>query len=250
MENKKAIGIIMTYNCAHLLEDAVSRIPKNIFDELIIVDDGSKDSIMEVAQRLGIECFVHEHGGYGVNLRYGLQKALERGAEYMVELHGDGQFDASISPVALEKMKNEDMDFVIGSRFTDIRQPRKDGMPWPRYLANIGLSAIEKVVLRIPWTEYHPGFRMYRRRFIEKLDLSLGASDYLFSFEIIALASYVQAKCGEVPIRANYHGAHTSVNYRKAALNSFQEMWVLVLYILSKCGIKTRLTSMLYEKIY
>lgn len=238
MDNNKKIGIIMTYNCAHLLEKAYEKIPKDVFDTLIIVDDGSNDNIKEVAEKIGIIFYTHTHSGYGGNLRYGLQKGLELGGEYMVELHGDGQFDPSVSEQAIEKMQKEDLDFVIGSRFTDFKQPLKDGMPWPRYYANIGLSFIERLILRIPWTEYHTGFRVYRRRFIEKVDLMKGANDYLYSFQIIAFAAYVKAKCGEIPIRADYHRVHTSVNYRKAAINSFQEMWVLCQYIWAKLGFK------------
>jgi len=242
---KKVIGIIMTYNCAHLVEDAVKNLPQGVFDDLMITDDGSKDNIENVAKKMSLAFFRHEHGGYGVNLRYGLIKALELEGEFMVEIHGDGQFDQSMVPFAIQKMKEEDLDFVIGSRFTDLRQPLRDGMPLPRYLANIGLSFIERMVLRIPWTEYHTGFRIYRRRFLEKLDLNKGSSDYFYSFEIIAMAAYLGVKCGEVPIRADYHKDHTSVGYAKAAKNSFQEMWMLKLYILDKLGLKTRLRKML-----
>lgn len=238
----KVIGIIMTYNCAHLLGDTFSRLPKGVFDELIISDDGSKDNIKEIAEKIGVQLFIHEHKGYGGNLRNGLRQAIAMGGEYMVEIHGDGQFDQSIAGKAIEKMKQNDLDFLIGSRFTNLRQPLIDGMPLPRYFANIGLSFIERIVLRIPWSEFHPGFRMYRRRFIEKI-LSITekenvADDYLFSFEIIAFAAWIRARCGEVPVRADYHRAHTSVGYWKASINSFQEMWVLVLYILAKMGFK------------
>ncbi len=235
----------MTYNCEHLLENAYNKIPKDVFDLIFVVDDGSNDNVKEVAERLGITFFTHPHSGYGGNLRYGLQKSLELGGEYMVELHGDGQFDPSVSAQAIEKMKNSDLDFVIGSRFTDLKQPLKDGMPWPRYYANIGLSFIERMVLRIKWSEYHAGFRVYRRRFIEKLNLKEGVNDYLYSFQIIVMASYMKARCGEIPIRANYHGEHTSVGYKKAIINSFQELGILILFIFENMGIKTRLRKLL-----
>lgn len=245
MENNKKIGILMTYNCGHLLENAYKNLPKDVFDLIFIVDDGSKDDVKDVADKLGIMFFTHPHMGYGGNLRYGLQKGLELGGEYIVELHGDGQFDPSVSLQALEKMKNYDLDFVIGSRFTDLKQPLKDGMPWPRYYANIGLSFIERLVLRIPWTEYHAGFRVYRRRFIDRINLSLGANDYLYSFQIITLAAYIKAKCGEVSVRANYKGEHTSVGYKKAIINSFQELGILILFILEKIKIKTSLRKLI-----
>jgi len=245
----KVVGIIMTYNCAHLLEDTFHRLPQGVFDELIISDDGSKDNVKEIAEKIinntqatPVYLYVNEHKGYGGNLRNGLKKAVELGGEYMVEIHGDGQFDQSITPVAVEKMERDDLDFLIGSRFTNLRQPLKNGMPLPRYFANIGLSFIERIVLRIPWTEFHPGFRMYRRRFIGKFmpvwQKEKVADDYLFSFQIIAFAAWISARCGEVPVRADYHKAHTSVGYYKAAVNSFQEMGVLFWYTLAKFGLK------------
>ncbi len=240
----KAVGVVMTYNCGHLLEETLHNLPAGVFDEVIISDDGSEDRNMvkDIGEKFGLKVFLHEHGGYGSNLRNGLAKAIELDGEYVVEIHGDGQFDPSISRMAIDKMKQENLDFLIGSRFTKTSSPLRDGMPLVRYLANIGLSFIERVVLRIPWSEYHPGFRVYRRRFVEEFALVWGrgkvASDYLFSFQIIAFASWVKARCGEVPVRANYHKEHTSVGYIRATRNSFQEMGVLSLYILAKLGIK------------
>ncbi len=237
----KTIGIIMTYNCAAWVEETYRKLPAGVFDEVIIVDDGSKDNTVEVAKKLNILVFEHPHLGYGGNLRYGLTKALERGADYMVEIHGDGQFDSSIAPKAIQKMQQDDLDFLIGSRFTKESQALKDGMPLPRYVANIALTAIEKVVLQIPWTEYHPGFRAYSKRFLEKLDLEKGANDYLYSFEIICLAAWHKVRFGELPVRANYHNAHTSVGYLRAAKNSFEEIWILSLYVLAKLGFKIKM---------
>jgi glycosyltransferase involved in cell wall biosynthesis len=243
--NKKVIGIIMTYNCAHLLEDAFKALPQGVFDQLIISDDGSKDNIREVAEKIGVPLFVHEHSGYGGNLRNGLKQAIAMGGDTMIEIHGDGQFDSSVAPLAVEKVYQDDLDFLIGSRFTKGAKPLKDGMPLPRFLANIGLSFIERCVLRIPWSEFHAGFRVYRKRFAEKVlaqePTTVFANDYLFSFQIIALAGWMKARCGEIPVRANYHKAHTSVGYWKASINSFQEMWVLLLYILAKLGVKNTL---------
>jgi glycosyltransferase involved in cell wall biosynthesis len=241
----KVIGIMMTYNCAHLVEATYKALPGGTFDQIIIVDDGSKDEsqVVEIAKKLNVLCFTHPHSGYGGNLRYGLQKSVELGGEFLVEVHGDGQFDQSHVGAAVEKMQRENLDFLIGSRFTNLRQPLIDGMPIVRYLANIGLSFIERIFLGIPWSEYHPGFRVYRRRFIENIDLSNGANDYVYSFQIIALAAYKKARCGEIPVRANYHREHTSVGYWRATKNSFQEMGVLFLYIGAKMGFKTKLFS-------
>src|SRR3990167_4408999 len=116
---KKIVGIIMTYNCAPLVASTVKRIPKNSLDKLIIVDDGSKDDITSAARDLKITLFKHKHLGYGGNIKYGLKKALELGGDYMVEIHGDGQYDPKAIPTAIKKMRNG-YDFMLGSRFSDL----------------------------------------------------------------------------------------------------------------------------------
>jgi glycosyltransferase involved in cell wall biosynthesis len=236
----KVVGIIMTHNCAPLVEETYRRLDKSVFDEIILVDDGSTDDIKSAAARMGIPFFPHPHTGYGGNIKFGLSRALELGGDIMVEIHGDGQFDPTIAKVGVEKMR-EGYDFVMGSRFTDLRQPLKDGMPWPRYLANIGLSFFDRLVLRIPLTEYHAGFRVYSRHLIETLGFNHTSDDYLYSFEIIAQAAYYRMRVGEIPMRANYHGAHTSISLSRAAVYSFQTFAVLAKFILAKLGFKTRL---------
>lgn len=235
----RVIGLILTYNCAHLLKGTYERLPRNIFDNIIVSDDGSRDNVKDVARKLNLPFFCHEHSGYGGNLRFGLKKALQLKADYVVEIHGDGQFDQSVTPKAIKLILAHNFDFLIGSRFTELSQPLKDGMPLPRYLANIGLSFMERMVLGIPWTEFHPGYRVYGRDFLSKLNLDKGKNDYVYSLEIIALAAYHKARCGEIPARANYHKAHTSVNYKTAAKNSLQEIGILIQYILAKRGFKT-----------
>ncbi len=239
-QNKKVVGIIMTYNCALLVAGTVKRIPLNSLDKLIIVDDGSKDDIASVAKELNIPLFKHKHLGYGGNIKFGLKKALELGGDYLVEIHGDGQYDPKAIPTAIKKMKIG-YDFMLGSRFTDLSQPLDDKMPLARYLANIGLSFIDKLILRAPLTEYHSGFRVYSRKLLETVDLKTTSDDYLFSFEIIAQARFYNLPITEIPVRCNYKDDHTSASILKSAIYSFQMCKVLALYLISKAGFKTRL---------
>src|SRR3990167_11308434 len=144
-EGKKSVCVILAYNCGHLLENTYRRIPSGSVDRIILVDDASTDNTLEVARRLGIESYTHEHLGYGGNVKYSIRKGIELGADYIIDLHGDGQYDPGAIPQALAKAR-EGYDFVLGSRFVDRSQPLRDGMSWARYLANIGLSTIERVV--------------------------------------------------------------------------------------------------------
>lgn len=228
----------MAYNSASMLEDIYARIPKDILDEIILVDDESVDNTLEVAKKLGIPFFTHPHRGYGGNLKFGLQKALERGGEYMVEIHGDGQYDPTVIPAALKKMR-EGYDFILGSRFTDSRQPLKDGMSLARYLPNIALSLIDRLVLGLKLTEFHSGFRVYSRKLLATTDFNKGSDDHLYSFEIIVLARYYNLRVGEVPVRGDYKKEHTSISIRKSILYAFQTFYIMLLYLLAKVGVKT-----------
>ena len=232
----KTIGIILTYNCAPMLENTWQRIPKELFDEIILVDDASRDNTMEVAKNLGIICLTHPHRGYGGNVKFGLEEAIKRGADYMVEIHGDGQYSPSFIPAALEKIKKGNYDFLLGSRFTNWKQALEDKMSLPRFLANIGLSFIDRLVLRLPLTEFHTGFRVYTKNLIQTVDLAKTSNDHLFSFEIIALAGFHNLSVGEIPIRCDYSGEHTSISISRSAVYSLQTMRVLFNYLIARLG--------------
>ncbi len=238
----KAIGFIMTYNCSYLVEDTYNRIPQGVLDAIIMVDDDSKDKAEteKIAQRLGVPFFSHEHTGYGGNVRYGLTKCYEMGADYMVEIHGDGQFDPSVIPVALQKMR-EGYDFILGSRFTNIIQPLRDGMSFVRYFANIGLSFIDRLLLHIPLTELNTGFRIYSRNLFQTLPFVGVSRNHLYSFEVIVQAVYFKLKIGEIPIRCDYKKEHTSISLGGATMYAFQTFYVLSLFILARLGFRTRL---------
>lgn len=238
---KKAICVILAYNCARMLENTYRRIPKDSVDRIILVDDGSTDNTLAEAKRLGIESYSHPNLGYGGNIKYSIKKALELGAEYIVDLHGDGQYDPAAIPAALEKAR-EGNDLVLGTRFKpDIRQPLRDGMSYARYFANIGLSAIERFVLRSSVSEFHTGFRVYTRALAGSVALDNTSNNFLFGFEIIVQAIFARLRIGEVPIRCNYKQEHTSISISKSIVYAFETFKVLALYLAAKLGFKTKL---------
>lgn len=238
--HSKVIGIILTYKHVAYLEDLYRSLPKEVFDSILISDDDSGDNIGVVADKLGIPCFTHKRLGYGGNIKYGIQKAMEMGADYMVEIHGDGQYDLSASRPAIEKAK-EGYDLVMGSRFMDLRQPLRDEMSWARYLANIGLSSIARWVLRSSLTEFHNGFRVYSRRLMTVIDPESSSNDFLFGFQIIAQARYWTMRIAEVPNRCYYGNKHTSISLLKSTQYAFQMLHVLLLYVLAKRGWHSKL---------
>ncbi len=232
----KTVGIILTWNSGKTLAETYRRIPKDLLDEVIVSDDGSDDNTAEEARRLGLKFFTHPHGGYGANIKFGLKKALELGADYMVEIHGDGQYSLESLPQAISKMEGG-CDFLLGSRFTDKKQALKNGMPLSRYLANRALSFFDRLLLNLKLTEFHTGFRVYSRRLMETVGFK-GHDDYLYSFEIIVQAVFFKLKICETPVQCDYRKPHTSISIFKSAIYSFQTFYVLLLYWLAKLGLK------------
>jgi glycosyltransferase involved in cell wall biosynthesis len=218
------------------LESTYKRIPKSLFDELIVVDDGSKDNVREIAKKLKLKFYGHEHGGYGSNLRYGLEKAKK--ADVIVEIHGDGQFDMAFIKPAIARIKAGD-DFVLGDRFVNLRQPLEDGMSLIRFLGNLTLSLEGSLVLGLPNRELFTGSRAYSGKLARTLVFKDCHDDYFFSFEIIALARYAGLKVGRVPTRSFYKKGHTSASLKYGLMHIYQVPYTLFFYVLSKMGFKS-----------
>lgn len=236
----KVIGIIMTYNCGDMIEDTYKKLPKKALSKIIVVDDGSTDNSVQVAKRLGIAAFTHKHGGYGANIKFGLKKAKEMGADYAIEIHGDGQYDSSVIPAAIKKM-GDGFDFLLGSRFTNLKHAIEDGMPLERYLSNLGLSFIDRIVLGVNLTEFHTGFRVYSKRLLKKITFEGTSDNYLYSFEIICQAKFYNLKIGEIPMRCTYKTIHTSISIKKSIFYALGTFQTLARYVMAKSGVKIKI---------
>ena len=177
--------MIMTYNCAGFLEKTLQLLPRELFDTIIISDDASTDNTLEVAKRLGVPAFTHPHGGYGGNLKFGLRKAVAMGADAVIEIHGDGQFVSSI-PGAIQ-MLEQGYDLVLGNRFYTLLQPLKDRMSLIRYLGNLTLSQLGRMILWVKPRDLFTGFRAYSKRLVQSVEVSRGSDHYFFFFFIFFL---------------------------------------------------------------
>ena len=236
----RVVAVILAYNVERLLEKALRKIPRGLVDDIFVMDDGSTDGTSDVARRLGLTVYRNEKNlGYGGNLRVGLRRAVhDHGADYVVEIHGDGaQFNPQAIAAALPLMRRG-VPFIMGSRFVEPGRARANGMSWARFLANKGLSSLSRRVLRLPLTEFHSGFRLYSRGMLELLPLHANASDHLFSFQILAQAAYFGVDVREVPVEADYLGEHTSISLWQATIYSFNNLICLGSYLLAKAGIR------------
>lgn len=239
MSKIKVIGLILAYNAEKTLEDLYNRIPRNILDGLILVDDESQDNTLIIAKKIGIESFTHRHFGYGGNLKYGLAKALELGAEYIVELHADNQYDPAAIFQVFKNIKKSPA-LISGSRFTSESTPIKDGMPIIKYIANRFLSWLDRKILGVDLSEFHSGFRIYSRKLLATIPYRENANDNLFTFQLIAQTIFYKLTIEEIPVQCQYTKYSSSLGRWRSIKYAVQSIMILFCFWLAKNGFKKK----------
>lgn len=233
----KIIGLILTYNCEPMIQRAIDNIPKKHFNKIICADDNSSDKTSEIVKNNNIEFLTHEHLGYGGNLFFGLKKAFELGATHVVELHGDGQYDFKVVKDCVSLI-DKDADLILGNRFYKYSQPLKNGMDIYRYMGNIFLTLIGSIGLGIRSRDLFPGFRVYSKKFFDRIDIQNTSDNYFFSFEIIAQSKFLNLKIFTIPVNCDYKLEHSSM----ALINGFavilHTIKTVIIYRMAKINIK------------
>jgi glycosyltransferase involved in cell wall biosynthesis len=236
--NKKTIFIILpAYNAARTLMRTLDEIPEEYRQNIILVDDASKDNTVEVAQKAGLTVFVHEKNrGYGGNQKTCYTQALKRGADIVVMLHPDHQYDAKVIPQMLKPIINDEADAVFGSRMLGGR-PLEGGMPWWKYTANVLLTAVANIVFRRYLTEIHSGFRAYSRKYLETVRFMQNNDDFIFDTEIIAQGMMNNLSFQETPIVTRYFPEASSINLQRSIVYGVGILVVLAKFWLHHTGL-------------
>lgn len=233
-KNPKIIVVMPAHNAAKTLETSYKKLPMDCIDEIILVDDASSDNTLDVAKKLAINVYRNELNlGYGGNLKICLTKALERGADIIIEYHPDNQYSPENLPIFLEKAR-QGYDFGLGSRFIHPKEALTRRMPLAKFIANRGLTFIDQFVLGIELSEFHSGFRMYSRKLLELVPYLQNSDDYLFSFEIIVQAVFFNFKIAEVQVSCDYHAQMHTANLRRSTIYALGTFKTLLQYTLSK----------------
>ena len=236
---KKKIGLILTYNCEKLVQKAINNIPKNFFDMIICSDDGSTDQTIEILKKNNIPAYQNKHLGYGGNLYSGMKVAFEKyNADYVYELHGDGQYDFKSIFLAEEKFKNENSDLILGNRFYKYNEAWKRGMPILIFVGNIFFSFLASILIELKFRDLFPGFRAYSKKFFVSIKSKTFTWDYRFSFQIIALANFKKLKINNVPAFCNYKQDKTTVPYSHTLVAFINIIMTGIFYRLAKVNIK------------
>ena len=232
--------MILTYNNQDMVDQALNKIPLELFSNIFVSDDCSTDKTADIYKEKGIPVFRNKKNrGYGGNVKNALENAiLNYEFDYIVEIHGDGaQFDPSATYDAMEFMKKK-YDFIIGSRFIDKNKTKKGGMSKLRYYSNIILSNLAESVFKLGITEYHTGFRIYSKNYLNKVNWRDCSEGHLFSFETLALVAHHKLKIAEVKCFCDYNNMHTSISIFNAIIFTFKHFLTMINYLLTKIRFK------------
>ena len=236
LNNKRIVVVMPAYNAEKTLKQTYDEIPKNIIDEIILIDDKSCDKTPQVAKDLNITTIVHkENTGYGGNQKTCYKAALKAGADIVIMLHPDYQYTPSLIPAIASMLVFSRYDIVIASRM--ISQALKGGMPLYKYIANKFLTSFENFFLGQHLSEYHTGFRGYTKEVLENLPLEDCDDDFIFDNEILVLAHYKGYEIGEVSCPTKYFPDASSINFLRSCKYGFGVIGTSIKYFFANLGI-------------
>ena len=229
------------YNAEKTLKQTYDEIYKDFVDEVILVDDNSKDNTKELSKKLNITTIVHkENKGYGGNQKSCYKAAIKSGADIVVMLHPDYQYTPKLIPAIVSMMAFEEYDAVLASRMLG-NSALKGGMPLYKFIANKFLTAFENFFTGEKLSEYHTGFRGFTRRALEELPLAECDDDFIFDNEMIALMFYNNYKIGEISCPTKYFKEASSINFFRSCKYGFGVLAVILKYRLAKMGLKSKI---------
>jgi glycosyltransferase involved in cell wall biosynthesis len=210
--------VLPAYNAASTLERTIAEIPGEIVDDLLLVDDASRDTTVEVARRLGLPHIVHPRNrGYGGNQKTCYTEALRRGADIVVMLHPDYQYTPRLIGAMAWLVASDEFDVVLGSRILGTGA-LAGGMPVYKYISNRFLTAVENVLLGVKLSEYHTGYRAFSRQVLQTLPLEENSDDFVFDNQMLAQAVAFGYRIGEISCPTKYFPEASSINFRRSVV--------------------------------
>lgn len=237
LEEARIVIVLPAYNAEKTLKRTLDEIPPQFRQHVLLVDDASRDGTVALARSLGLTVFVHPHNrGYGGNQKTCYREALALGADIVVMLHPDHQYDARVIPDLVHPLLRGDADAAFGSRMLG-GHPMEGGMPSWKYKANIFLTAFANIVFRRYLSEIHSGFRAYTRKYLETVRFEENSDDFVFDTEIIAQGMANNLFFCEVPIVTRYFPEASSINLRRSIQYGFGVLGTLLRYWLHRRGL-------------
>lgn len=212
-KGQKIIVVLPAYNAAETLERTVCDLP-DIVDEVILVDDKSRDQTVDLARRLGLVVFEHDkNGGYGANQKSCYRLALERGADIVAMIHPDYQYDPRLVRYFAEFIVDDYFDVMLGTRIRSRREALAGGMPKYKYVANRGLTLFQNLISGYNLSEWHTGMRAYKREVLEKIDWLSNSDSFVFDSQMLFKIVAANYRIGEIPVPVRYFSEASSINF-------------------------------------
>ncbi len=236
-QRPKVVVVMPAYNAAKTLRMTYADLPRDMLHSVILVDDGSSDETAQVARELGLELFLHNRNyGYGANQKTCYREALRNGADIIVMVHPDYQYDPTLLPELIRPIEQGRADVVLGSRLMG-ESPMKQGMPWWKYISNRFLTRLENLVFGLDLSEYHTGYRAFRRQVLEDANLEMNSDRFIFDQEIIAQMVELKAAIEEVAVPTRYFPEASTASFGQSTAYGFSILWLLARYLLHRAGL-------------
>jgi glycosyltransferase involved in cell wall biosynthesis len=237
IRGKKVVVVMPAYNAGKTLRTTCAEVPMDVVDEIILVDDASRDETVTVAKDLGLKTIVHPRNrGYGGNQKSCYKAALEADADFIIMLHPDYQYTPKLVSAMAYILESGLYDVVLGSRILG-GQAIKGGMPLYKYISNRFLTMTQNLLMGAKLSEYHTGYRAFTRKVLEKVPVEHNSDDFVFDNQMLAQIHYLGFNIAEVTCPAKYFEEASSINFRRSMRYGFGCLWTAVLFRLAKMGI-------------
>ncbi len=236
----KVIIVMPAYNAATTLEKTVRNIPPGLADEIILVDDSSRDDTVRIATSLGLSVFVHrENRGYGANQKTCYDEALRHGAEIVIMIHPDYQYDSSLAPLFTDIIGKGVCDIILGSRIRTRKECLDSGMPLYKYISNRFLTILENLITGQNLSEWHTGYRAYSRKVLETIPYHKNSNDFVFDAQFLIQAAFFGFRMGDLPVPCRYMSEASSINLSRSIGYGLGTIKTLFQFILQKLHVMT-----------
>lgn len=225
------------YNAERTIEQTLRDIPEGFVDDVILVDDASRDQTADVARRLGLHVLVHvKNRGYGGNQKTCYAEALKRDADVVVMLHPDYQYSPKLLVAMASMVAVGQYDMVLASRILG-GSALRGGMPLYKYVFNRLLTLAQNIFMRAKLSEYHTGYRCFSRQVLNELPLEENSDDFVFDNEMIAQAHYFGYSIGELSCPAKYEPQSSSISFKRSVKYGLGVLRTMSEFRLAKWGL-------------
>ena len=237
LQGQRIAVVLPAYNAAATLERTYQEIPRDLVDDVLLVDDASEDETVSIASRLNITTFTHPTNlGYGGNQKTCYRQALQLKSDVFIMLHPDYQYTPRLIPAMASMVVSKEYDMVLGSRILS-GQALKGGMPLYKYLSNRFLTAVENMLTLAKLSEYHTGYRAFSRRVLETLPLEENSNDFVFDNQVIVQALYFGFRIGEISCPSRYFPEASTLSFGRSVKYGLGVLLTGLQFRLQKLGI-------------